>query len=716
MPDLPLPHVDTLLSLTAGFLEKLSPAARKAKLKQLSDSIAHHSNLYYNHDAPTLSDADFDRLKQTWDTLSRAFGAESEGLAPSPVGAPVKATGARARVQHLAPLYSLDNAFHMDDAADFVGKMNRFLRQEADLAFVAEPKIDGLSVALLYEKGVLLRAATRGDGRFGEDITANIKTLNGLPHTLSLTDPIEIRGEVFLENKAFLALNADQESQGLEAFANPRNAAAGSVRHLDPNVTAARPLKFKPHGFHGPGPLAFHTYLDVLAQLRTWGFDLNEHKLCGTLDDIRAYQEDLSIRRHAFAFDIDGTVFKLNDLNLWNRLGHNQKAPRFAFAFKFDPEIATTVLEDISLQVGRLGTLTPVAHLAPVNIGGVLVTRASLHNADELERQDLRIGDTVQVKRAGDVIPQVLGPLKDKRPAGTTPFVFPKICPSCKGPIQRVENQVAWRCQNGAHCPAQAIWRLRHFASRPALDIDGIGKNGIALFFEKGWLKTPNDFFTLQQRQENGTLGLESLVGWGDKSMQNLWDAIRRAQTPPLNRFIYALGIPGVGAATADLLAQNFKTIDAFMALFDSPNETAAERNAAENPTSFQETLEAIHGIGPLVAKDIGDFFQDPGHQNWVKRLLNHVQPRATEPPQSSAETALSGKTLVFTGTLPTLSRAEATALAKKAGALVTSSLSSKTAFLVAGDAAGSKLSKAEKLGVTILDEATFKGMLHPIT
>ena len=677
-------------------------ASAQQKLKDLDQALEHHNHLYYNLDAPEISDAQYDRLKQERLDLLAQFPSLAQKSTLTPVG--VTPTGPFPRAAHMGPLYSLDNVFNMDDAAAFIQKMERFLGETIPHTFVGEPKIDGLSVALIYERGVLVRATTRGNGTYGDVVTNNARVVEGVPHTLSgddIPEVMEVRGEVYLSKTQFLALNAERTGEDQPPFANPRNAAAGSMRQLDATITRARALSFLPHGVFTKTPFA-PTYEDLIDHLQAWGFEHNAARTLHSLDDIERYHLETERERAHLSFDVDGTVYKLNDLTLWERLGYSHKAPRFAFAFKFDPEEATSVLEDIQLQVGRLGTLTPVAHLTPVNVGGVLVTRASLHNQDELERKDIRIGDTVTLHRAGDVIPQITGVLYDKRPKGARPFAFPSTCPVCGAPAERLQNMSAWRCTGGLSCPAQAMERLKHFVSRDAFDIAGFGTKNIAFLWDKDWLRTPADLFTLEKRNEDFTPPLESQPGWGSLSADNLFKAINARRRIALDRFLYALGIPQLGLVTARVLAAHYGTL----------RNLKEQMKAIHGPEDekFKE-LEAIHGIGPLIAQDVVQFFANPDRMNELDALLDHVAPEPYQAREAPSNHPLQGKKIVFTGTL-SMTRAEAKAKAEACGAQVTTQLSASTNFLVAGDAPGSKMKRAAALSVAVLDEAAFLNLL----
>lgn len=674
----------------------------KQKLADLDRELEHHNHLYYNLDTPEISDAQYDALKKKRADLIAEFPDLDVASTLTSVGA--TPAGPFERAAHLAPLYSLDNVFNADDVTAFIQKVERFLGAQIPFTFIGEPKIDGLSIALVYEQGQLTRATTRGNGTYGDVITENARVVHDIPHTLkgqNVPEMMEIRGEIYLSKTQFLALNEQRADMDLPPFANPRNAAAGSMRQIDPSITKARALSFFPHGVFTPIPFA-STYEDVRTHLKTWGFKCSPSRILRSLTDINHYHQKMDTERALLSFDIDGTVYKLNDLSLWERLGYSHKAPRFAFAFKFDPEEAVTILEDIQLQVGRLGTLTPVAHLTPVNVGGVLVTRASLHNEDELMRKDIRIGDTVTIHRAGDVIPQVTGVLYDKRPEYTHPFTFPSTCPVCSAPTERLQNMSAWRCTGGLSCPAQAIERLRHFVSRDAFDIAGCGAKNIAFLWDKGWVRTPADLFTLEQRNKAFSTPLQNQPGWGDLSANNLFKAIQSRLKIPLNRFLYALGIPQLGLVGARLLAQHYKTLDALrehLKTIQSPNDT-----------NFKE-LEAIHGIGPLIAQDVVHFFSNPDRLEELEALLDRVTPLAYQPREMAPNHPLFGKKIVFTGTL-SMTRAEAKSKAETCGAQVTTQLSASSDFLVAGSAPGSKVRRAADFGVRILDEASFLELL----
>ena len=683
----------------------LTLSSAREKLAKLDRELSKHNELYYNADAPRISDADYDKIKHARAQLLQDFPELAPQSTLPPVGA--APTGPFPRAAHMAPLYSLDNVFDKADVEAFVQKIQRFIGNSAPLTFVGEPKIDGLSIALVYEKGTFVRAATRGDGTYGDVITENARFVQGIPHTLKGSKKpnlMEIRGEVYLTKNQFLTLNQERTHQGLPLFANPRNAAAGSMRQLDPHITKERALSFLPHGIFTDTPLA-NTYQETMERLAEWGFSHSPSAILKTIEDIEEYHQEMQEKRAGLAFDIDGTVYKLNDLNLWNRLGYSHKAPRFAFAFKFDPEVAITMLRDIRLQVGRLGTLTPVAHLEPVSVGGVLVTRASLHNQDELSRKDIRIGDTVSIHRAGDVIPQVTGVLYEKRPPDTQPFAFPDTCPVCSAPVKRLDHMSAWRCTGGLHCPAQAIERLKHFVSRDAFDIPGCGVKNITFLWKKGWVRTPSDLFTLQKRNQTFDTPLEKQEGWGALSASNLFESIQKRRHITLERFLYALGIPQLGLVTARLLAEHYLTFEALRHHINT---------ILQGDANFDD-LQSIHGIGPLIAQDLVNFFQDKVRREEVEDLLTHVTIHDTKR-STLVSHPLQGKKIVFTGTLSSLTRPEAKMRAQACGARVITQLSASTDILVAGTAPGSKLDRAHDLGVSVMDENAFLELLQTPT
>lgn len=679
-------------------IAEMSLQQARAELEELAARIAHHNAAYYRQDAPEISDAEYDSLRQRYNALLAQFpDAEPENSAANAVGAaPDTAFG---KHEHLVPMLSLDNVFGREEFESFISRATRFLGLEqneaAALRLVGEPKIDGLSISLTYEHGVFIRGTTRGDGAEGEDVTANLRTLRDLPLKLPAPYPdlIEIRGEVFLSKRDFLALNAAQEEAGKRLFANPRNAAAGSLRQLDPSVTAQRPLSLFAYaqGFCSNKTTRSHwTYLE---QLRAWGFPVNplSRQIEGAAH-AEAFFEDVSRERADLAYDIDGVVYKIDDLSLQERLGFAGRAPRWAIAWKFPAEQATTRLNTIEIQVGRTGALTPVAHLEPVNVGGVLVTRATLHNEDEINRKDVREGDMVFVQRAGDVIPQVLGLAPQGESAGTRQpaFRFPDHCPACGALAVRPEGEVVRRCTGGLTCPAQAVERLIHFVSRLAFDIEGLGDRSIREFYDAGLIRTPTDIFRLK----NHAAELEQRDGWGEQSVRNLLQAIEERRTISLSRFIYALGIRRIGESNARLLARHYGTYTNWLRQMEAATIIGSDARLE---------LGSITGIGNAIATDVVAFVAEPHNQTTLAELSAELN--ITEESAASGG-PLAGKTIVFTGTLVTMTRPEAKATAERMGAKVSDSVSKKTDLVVLGEKAGSKAKKAAELNIQTMDEA----------
>jgi len=684
-------------------VEELNEAQAKAELRRLASEIAAHDRRYYQQAAPTVSDAEYDALRLRNEAIERRFPVLVRADSPSRrVGA--RPGGGFAKVRHTVPMLSLANAFADDEVADFVKRVRRLLALDADapLAFTVDPKIDGLSCSLRYEQGRLVRAATRGDGTEGEDVTENVKTLGDIPVRLAVTRPLavcEIRGEVYMAHTDFFALNRRQEQEGKPLFANPRNAAAGSLRQLDPSITASRPLKFFAYAWGEMSEMPATTQSGMIEYFAAAGLKTNPlTKLCDTLDALLATYRDIEMRRATLGYDIDGVVYKLDRLDWQERLGFVSRSPRWALAHKFPAEEASTVVRGIEIQVGRTGALTPVAKLEPVTVGGVVVTNATLHNADEIVRKDVRIGDTVRIRRAGDVIPQVLAVVMEKRPAHTAPFAFPETCPCpLRTPIMRDttasggQGAIA-RCTGEFACPFQSIEHLRHFVSRRAFDIDGLGEKQIAEFFARGWIKEPADIFTLEAR--NHSIRLEEQEGYGDVSVGNLFNAIRARREIALDRFIFALGIRHIGESTARLIAGAYGSWAAFL--------DGALRLAAGDAAARQE-LDAIDQIGDAVIDSLAAYFAEEHNRGVVKRLTGQVHIADAE--RAKMQSAVAGKTVVFTGGLETMSRDEAKAMAERLGAKVAGSVSKKTDYVVAGPGAGSKLDKAHAVGVKVLTE-----------
>ena len=678
-------------------VDTLTAAEARAELKRLAAEIARHDALYYQEDAPSISDAAYDALRLRNDAIERRFPKLVRADSPSRrIGA--APAGKFKKVAHAVPMLSLGNAFSEEDVEDFLKKIERFLGAAGrDLAFTAEPKIDGLSAGLRYERGVFVQGATRGDGEVGEDVTANLKTVSDIPHRLRGTPPpvIEVRGEVYMARSDFLKLNERNRKEGRQIFANPRNAAAGSVRQLDPAITAARPLRFFAWGWGEARPDSFANQWQALRAIKGFGFAVNPlTRLCRTAAEMHAFHREIEEKRAQLDYDADGVVFKVDRIDLQRRLGMVSRAPRWAIARKFPAERAETKLLDIAIQVGRTGALTPVAKLEPVTVGGVVVSNATLHNADEIARLDVRIGDSVIVQRAGDVIPQILGVVQERRPKSAKPYAFPATCPACGSNAVREGEDVVTRCTGGLICPAQRVERLRHFVSRNAFDIEGLGEKQVEAFWTKKLIDSPADIFRIEAKNKKMKPPLQEWDGWGDKSAANLFGAIAARRTVPFERFLYALGIRHVGETTARLLGRNYGTFEAFLKAM----EAAARRDRAA-----KADLDGIEGIGPVVADSIVAFFREVHNRKIVRDLLKEVTVGAAR--KVAEGTALSGKTVVFTGTLEKMTRSEAKARAEEMGAKVAGSVSAKTDLVVAGPGAGSKLKEAETLGLKVIGE-----------
>ena len=683
--------------------DELTQAQAKTELKRLAQEIAAHDERYYQNDAPTISDADYDALRRRNAAIEARFPALVLADSPS------RRVGARpargfAKLRHAVPMLSLDNAFSDEDVTDFVDRIRRFLRLPADepLAFTAEPKIDGLSLSLRYEGGRLVNGATRGDGVEGEDVTANVKTLENIPHELRgrrVPARCDIRGEVYMTKSAFLALNERQEEAGKQVFANPRNSAAGSLRQLDASITASRPLGFFAYAWGEMSELPEKTQHGMLDWFARCGFTTNPlMKRCNSVEELLEFHREIELARGTLDYDIDGVVYKVDRLDWQERLGFVSRTPRWAIAHKFPAQRATTIVRGIDIQVGRTGALTPVAKLEPVTVGGVVVQNATLHNADEIARLDVRIGDTVEVQRAGDVIPQVLGVVLEKRPSDAKPYRFPTKCPCpLHTPVIREttatgEEGAVTRCTGEFACPYQRMEHLRHFVSRRAFDIEGLGEKQIALFYDEGWVKEPADIFTLEAR--NKKIKLEDYEGFGETSVRNLFGAINTRREIALERFIYALGIRHIGETTAQALARGYGTWEAFH---------DAARAVAKGDAEAREDMDALDQIGDTVIDAIASYFGESHNVKMVERLAEHVRIGAAERPRT--DSAIAGKTVVFTGTLEKMTRDEAKAMAERLGAKVSGSVSKKTDIVVAGPGAGSKLAKAKEFGVDVLSE-----------
>ncbi|WP_299789154.1 NAD-dependent DNA ligase LigA [uncultured Marivita sp.] len=690
-------------------VKDLSEADARVELERLATLLAEANVAYHTEDAPEISDAEYDRLKRRNAEIEARFPALKRADSPSEqVGAPV--ADGFAKVRHEVRMMSLSNAFDDADITSFDQSIRRYLglTDANPLAYTAEPKIDGLSLSLRYEKGKLTQAATRGDGAVGENVTANARTIDDIPEMIEdAPDVLEVRGEVYMSHADFADLNERQAAKGAKTFANPRNAAAGSLRQLDAAITRDRPLRFFAYSWGAlSAPLA-DTQLDAIARLQALGFQTNPlTKRCDGPDEMLAHYKTIEDQRATLGYDIDGVVYKVDDLSYQSRLGFRSTTPRWAIAHKFPAELAWTRLEAIDIQVGRTGALSPVARLTPVTVGGVVVSNATLHNEDYIAGRDangapirggkdIRVGDWVQVYRAGDVIPKVADVDLDKRPADAQPYDFPTHCPECGSEAVREEGDAVRRCTGGLICPAQAVEKLKHFVSRAAFDIEGLGAKQVEQFYTDGWVKEPADIFTLRDRYGSGMQQLKNREGWGEKSAQNLFDAIDEKRTIPLGRLIFSLGIRHVGEVVANLLARSYGTWDAFQAAID----------AAHDPDSDAwQGLIGIDGIGKVVANSLVNSFAQEAERASIDRLVAHLSVQEAERPRTEGS-PVAGKTVVFTGTLERMTRAEAKARAEALGAKVSGSVSSKTDLLVAGPGAGSKETKARDLGVEIIDE-----------
>ncbi len=693
----------------AGKTKNRSPAPGADLRKEharLAGEVAAHNIAYHQKDAPKVSDAEYDALRRRLEELE----AQYPELASAGVSAQIGAAPSEkfAKVKHQVAMLSLGNAFDPDDVADFTARVKRFLGMDESkpLAFTAEPKIDGLSCAIRYEGGEFVQAATRGDGYEGEDVTANVRTIKAIPHRLkgrTLPDVLEVRGEIYMDRGEFATLNARQAQAGEKTFANPRNAAAGSLRQLDSTITASRPLHFFAYTWgviEGVRPA--DTQIGMIEAFERFGLPVNPlTKVLEGADELVAHYQMIGEKRAELPYDIDGVVYKVNDLALQERLGFVSRSPRWAIAHKFPAERAVTILRDIEIKVGRTGALTPVAKLEPVTVGGVVVSNATLHNEDEIARKDIRIGDHVVVQRAGDVIPQVVEVLLDRREAGSKPYAFPKACPVCGSAAMREvdakgEADAVRRCTGGLICDAQLVERLKHFASRNAFDIEGLGAKQIEFFFEKGLVRAPADIFTLQKRDSApaNLTPLKNFDGFGDTSVRKLFAAIDERRAIELNRLIFGLGIRHVGETNARRLARHFGT-------FGNLQAVASAATAPDSPE--REEIINIDGIGAVVAEAIAEFFAEEHNLRALADLMREIEP---QPMEAAAENSpVAGKTVVFTGSLERMTRDEAKAMAERLGAKVSGSVSKKTDLVVAGPGAGSKLAKAEQFGVEVISE-----------
>ena len=682
--------------------DALDEKQAKAELKRLAAEIAAHDKRYYQEDAPTVSDAEYDALRQRNAAIEARFPDLVRADSPSRrVGAAPAVKFAK--VRHAVPMLSLDNAFAEQDVVDFVGRIRRFLRlgEDEEIACNAEPKIDGLSMTLRYENGELVTGATRGDGNEGEDVTANVKTLKDIPHRLKgkgVPEVCEVRGEVYMTKTGFLALNKRQSEIGGQVFVNPRNSAAGSLRQKDPSITASRPLGFFAYAWGEMSEMPADTQSGMVGWFGSCGFKTNPlTKMCRSVEALLEFHHEIEARRAMLDYDIDGVVYKVDRLDWQERLGFVSRNPRWAIAHKFPAEKAMTVVKDIEIQVGRTGALTPVAKLEPVTVGGVVVQNATLHNADEIKRLDIRVGDTVTIQRAGDVIPQVLGVVQEQ-PRGPRPYHFPTRCP-CHLHTEVVREKTATgeegavaRCSGEFACPYQAVEHLKHFVSRRAFDIEGLGEKQIEFFYEREWVKEPADIFTLRER--NKEIRLEELEGFGETSVRNLLGAIEARREISLERFVYALGIRHVGETTAAALARGYGTWEAFY---------EACLKLARGDEETKQEMDALDQIGDTVIESLRNYFSEPHNLKRIERLAVQVRIRDAEKPRT--DSPIAGKTVVFTGSLEKMTRDEAKAMAERLGAKVAASVSKKTDYVVAGADAGSKLAKAREAGVNVLTE-----------
>ena len=697
-------------------VEDLTEAEAKAELTMLAQRLAAADLAYHRDDTPEITDAEYDALKSRNAQIEQIFSHLKRSDSPS------EAVGARpadgfAKVVHAQRMMSLANAFDDTDVADFVEGIRKFLGlgNEQTLDFTAEPKIDGLSLSLRYENGVLVQAATRGDGETGENVTANARTIADIPQKLSNAPTVlEVRGEVYMDHADFEALNAAQTAKGGKTFANPRNAAAGSLRQLDAEITRSRPLHFFAYAWGDLSEPLADTQLGAIGKLNALGFQTNPlTRLCDGAVALSDHHRMIEQMRATLGYDIDGVVYKVNDLSFQSRLGLRSTTPRWAIAHKFAAELAWTWLDAIEIQVGRTGALSPVARLRPVTVGGVVVSNATLHNEDYIagldskgerirEGRDIREGDWVQVYRAGDVIPKIADVDLTKRSETSVPYVFPESCPECGSAAIREPGDSVRRCSGGLICPAQAVEKLKHFVSRAAFDIEGLGSKQVEQFYKDGWIKEPRDIFELNARYSSGLKQLKNLEGWGEKSAEKLFAAIEDKRSIPFGRFLFGLGIRHMGEVTSNLIASHFGTVDVLVDVLE---------RASTDPSAMEDLL-SIDGVGQVMAEAlVAAFQQDSAERASIDRLRHviTIQPAAA---RVGTDSPVSGKIVVFTGTLETMTRAEAKARAEALGAKVSGSVSSKTDILVAGPGAGSKATKAQSLGVQILDEAGWRALI----
>jgi DNA ligase (NAD+) len=697
-------------------VDRLTRSQARVEHKRLALEIETHNERYYQKDAPTISDSAYDALRQRLEAIEARFPDLVTASSPTQTVGAAPARGF-AKVQHAVPMLSLGNAFSDAEVAEFVERIRRFLKLAPDEfpAIVAEPKIDGLSLSLRYERGELVRAATRGDGFTGEDVTANVRTITDVPQTLkahAIPAACELRGEVYMLKQDFLALNKKQQEAGDTVFANPRNSAAGSLRQKDVAITASRPLKFFAYAWGEMIDRPADTQHGMLEWLRGAGFVVNPLiELCHSVEEVLAFYRRIGEQRATLGYDIDGVVYKVDRLDWQERLGFVSRSPRWAVAHKFAAEQAITILKGIDIQVGRTGAMTPVARLEPITVGGVVVQNATLHNEDYIrgigndgqpirDGVDLRVGDTVVVQRAGDVIPQVVSVVIDKRPTSAKPYAFPHKCPICGSHAVREEDEAVRRCTGALICPAQAVERLKHFVSRLAFDIDGLGEKQIQEFYDDGLIMHPVDIFTLQKRDARAAKKLSDREGYGDVSVRNLFAAIDARRKIELNRLIFALGIRHVGEGNAKLLARHYGSIENFRSAMA---EAAVAQTDEGNASDAYADLNNIGGIGDIVADAVVEFFAEARNVKALNDMLDEIEVLPVA--QARSDSAVAGKTVVFTGSLEKFTRDEAKASAERMGAKVSGSVSKKTDIVVAGPGAGSKLKDAEKFGVKVISE-----------
>lgn len=691
-------------------VDKLDEKAAIAELKRLGKKLKKLDVLYYERDSSEVPDASYDLLRRRLEDIEKHFPHLVQPDSPSKkVGS--AASPRFAKFEHKIPMLSLRNAFDEGDVKEFLASIRNFLglSEEDSIAMTAEPKIDGVSISLRYEAGQFVRGATRGDGREGEDISENLRHIEDVPKKLATgkyPDLFEARGEVYMDRSDFLEFNKRQEKAGKKVFANPRNAASGSLRQLDASITAKRPLRFFAYGWGEMSDVPWSKQSKALETLEAWGFKIAQARFCSSLDEMFEAYRELESARATLPYEVDGVVYKIDRLDWRERLGTLSRSPRWAIAHKLPAEEVETVIEDVDIQVGRTGTLTPVARLNPVHVGGVTVSNVTIHNEDEIARKDIRIGDSVIVRRAGEVIPQIVSVIKDKRPKGAKPFAFPRYCPECGAEALREmnvgsgEESVARRCVAGLTCPAQALERLVHFVSRNAFDIEGLGRKSLEMFFKESVIRHPDDIFTLEQRDGEGQTPLAEREDWGEKSARNLFDSINSRRRIPIERFLFALGIRHIGEATARLLALHYGSLQKLRTALES---TRIEKGKVQGGASWDDIL-AIDGVSAVMAEPLVLFFSEEHNRAVVEGLLNAgVEVLDAEAP--GGESPLRGKTIVFTGKLVEVTRAEAKARAQMLGAKVVGAVSGGVDFVVAGEAGGSKLKRAKELGIEIISE-----------